>query len=102
MSLVNIENKFTKISMKLPAESLHDIISSINQIFEQTKLKTFPPKKPRLNKKKPWYDSDLQRAKKNFCTTRKRRPKINSSHHGKFYKKLINSKFKTHTKKTSS
>ena len=101
ISLVNIEKKFTNISMESPSESLNDIISCINQIFEQTKLKTFPPKKPRLKKKKPWYDADLQRAKKNFCTARKRRPKINSKNHGKFYKKLINSKFKTHTKKIS-
>ena len=101
MSLVDIENKVTKLSMEPSRQSLNDIISSINQIFKQTKLMTFPPKGLKLKKKKPWYDTTLQRAKKNFCTARKRRPKSNYSHHGKFYKKLINSKFKAHTKKTS-
>ena len=101
MNLVDIENKSTNLSIESSPESLKDIIVSINKIFKETKFKTFPPKEIRLKKKKPWYDISLQRAKKNFCTARKRKPKTNCSHHGKFYKKLINSKFKTHTKKTS-
>ena len=101
MNLVEIENKITDLSTESFPEAVNDIILSINHIFKQSKLKTFPPKEARIKKKKPWYDTNLQKAKKNFCTARKRKPRTNCSLHGKFYKKLINSKFKAHTKRTS-
>ena len=52
MNLVDIENKVTKLSIEPSPESLNDTISSINRIFKQTKLTTFPPKKVKLKKKK--------------------------------------------------
>ena len=103
-NLVDIEKKLEDLSFQSSSEKINDIISDVNNIFNQTKLKTFPPKKVKIlkfKKKKPWYDTSLHRAKKNFSAARKRGNKTMSHGHGKFYKSLLNLKYKTHNKKTS-
>ena len=74
----------------------------LNIIFENAKVKFFPIKCFNFSKKNSWYDSALNRAKKNYSAARKRKNKQISSAHGKFYKKLLISKFKTHSEKVIS
>ena len=102
LNLLYIKNKLENLSLEPSSTKINDLIFDINKIFQQTKLKTFPPKVRRFIKKKPWYDIILDKAKKNFSAARKRKNKTVTSYHGRFYKKLLNSKFKSHGKKTAS
>ena len=87
MNLVEIENKITDLSTESFPESVNDIILSINHIFKQSKLKTFPPKEARIKKKKPWYDTNLKKVKKKtFVLLENEKPRTNCSLHRNFTK----------------
>lgn len=101
IDLSNIKNKLESLSIEPSHQKLNDLITDINDIFQKTKIKTFPPKTKKLRKKKPWYDTATDKAKKNFSAARKRKSKV-TSYHGRFYKKLLHSKFKAHNQKTAN
>ena len=99
LNLKKIEEKIE--TNDLSQNHLDDIVSDINQIFDDAKTKTFPVRPCKFIKKKPWYDGQLDLAKRNFSAARKRKNPENTRAHSKFYKKLLSAKFSSHTKKTA-
>ena len=83
--------------LKMEIDSIYEqdisrVIEKIETIFREAKETTFTPTSLR-NKtggeknKKPWYDNECNKAKKNFSAARKRKNKSEAKRHGNFYKK---------------
>ena len=97
-----VKVKLDNILISTDYEKISEVILDLNKVFENAKKKSFPVRCLSFNKKKVWYDMALNRAKKNYCAARKRKNKQIKAAHGKFYKKLLISKFKEHSEKVSS
>ena len=94
--------KLNNIVISVEYEKISEVILDLNKVFENAKSKSFPVRCYNFSKKNVWYDNALNRAKKNYCAARKRKNKQIKAAHGKFYKKLLISKFQEHSKKVTS
>ena len=100
--LEKVKEKLENICHLNAFEKISDVILDLNNVFEDTRLKSFPVKQFKFNKKKRWYDLDLDRAKKRYSAIRKGKNAHLKAAHGKFYKKLLVSKSKAHNEKVSN
>ena len=100
--LDNVKAKLEDFDNFEQSGKIEEILLDINTIFENAKVKSFPIKCLNFSKKNVWYDSALNQAKRNYSAARKRKNKQISSAHGRFYKKLLICKWKTHSEKLTS
>ena len=97
-----VKEKLDSVLNSQQFEKISEVILDLNTVFENAKINSFPVKCFNFPKKNAWYDNALNRAKKNYCNARKRKNKQIKQAHGKFYKKLLISKCKTHSEKVVS
>ena len=84
---INNENTITKV------------VDMINNVFNKAKEKTFrkTTSKPFI-KKKPWYDRELNNAKKRFKNARNSKNKQRINNEGKNYKSILRNKKANYTR----
>ena len=99
----NIQNSLDNIStLNTKKEDISEIINQLSEIFTTAKEKTFNKNGKKLIPKKKWYDSQIEKAKKDFKKARTSKIKQNVQTSGRLYKNLLKTKEKTHISKIAA